>query len=138
MCSRNARISKMFRMSKLFLLYITFLVGLFFLIAPRPVNTYDFFLFSEMKLYPSTYIYFICERLVLVILAGVIANEATEYRGALWVFFWLLVADVVDFLLTYNSVWFYYHSFPVSMNVMKCLIFGLTILHAWLKPHLHY
>lgn len=120
-------------MSKLLLLYATLVVGLIFLITPEPIRTYDFFLFSEMKLYPSTYIYFICERLVLVILAGVIANEATEYRGALWIFFWLMVADVVDFLLNYNSVWFYVQSFPVSMNIMKSLIFGLVIFNIWTK-----
>lgn len=116
-------------MSKLLLLYSTLLVGLFFLVAPEPINTYDFFPLSDMKLYPSTYIYFICERLVLVILAGVIANESTEYRHAIWIFLFLMCADVVDFLLCYNSVWFYIRNFPVSMNTTKAILFGGVIIH---------
>lgn len=120
-------------MSKLLLLYLTLIVGLFFLVAPEPIRAYDYFPFSDIKLYPSTYIYFICERLVLVVLSGVIANEATEYRRELWIFFYLMCADVVDYLLTYNGVWFHIHDFPVSMNVLKCVIFGLTIINLWIK-----
>lgn len=118
-------------MSKLILLYLTLIVGLFFLIAPEPIHTYDFFLFSEMKLYSSTYIYFICERMVLVILSWIIYNESTEYRDALFVFFLLMCADVVDFLLCYNSIWFHIGAVPISMNVMKCFIFGIVILQTW-------
>jgi len=120
-------------MSKLLLLYLTLLVGLFFLIAPEPVHTYDYFPFSDMRLYPATYIYFICERLVLIVLSGIIANEATEYKPELKVFFFLMCADLVDFLLCYNNIWFHVGSFPMSMNVAKSIIFGLTILNAWIR-----
>lgn len=122
-------------MSKLILLYLTIIIGLFFLIAPEPVYTYDFFPFSDMKLYPATYVYFICERLVLVILSGIIYNEATEYRPELRVFFFLMCADVVDFLLTYNGIWFDIKSLPISMNVAASVIFGLTILNAWIRTY---
>lgn len=120
-------------MSKLLLLYLTLIVGLFFLIAPEPIHTYDFFPFSDMKLYPATYVYFICERLTLVILSGIIWNEATEYKPELKVFFYLMCADVVDFLATYNGIWFNLGSIPVSMNTVSATIFGLTILNVWIR-----
>lgn len=115
-------------MRKLILLYATFVVGLLFMVLPETVYPKDYFLFSDMKLHFATYIYFICERLVLVVLAYVVASEATKYREAIWIFFFLLCVDVVDFLLTYNSVWFYVRSFPVSMNTTKSIVFGLVII----------
>lgn len=115
-------------MIKLLLLYSTFLIGLLFLVLPDTVYAKDYFLFSDMKLYFGTYVYFICERLILVVLAYVVASEATKYREAIWIFFFLLCADVIDFLLTYNGVWFYVRSFPVSMNTTKSIVFGLVII----------
>ncbi|HEU5289072.1 MAG TPA: hypothetical protein VFU05_00420, partial [Cyclobacteriaceae bacterium] len=77
--------------------------------------------------------YFICEKLILIILGYVVVTEASEYRGALQIFLWLLIADLVDYLLSYSSIWFHIGAFPVSMNVVKCVVFGLTILNVWIK-----
>lgn len=104
-----------------------------FLIMPDPVEEYDYFLFSKMKLYPATYMYFIGEKVILILLGTVVVTQASEYRGALKVFLLLLIADLADFLLCYNEVWFTFDGFPVSMNVFKCLVFGLTILYVWMK-----
>lgn len=117
-------------MSKLLLLYLTFVVTLLFLLVPENDVAVGFPL-SSMKVSLEYYIYAIFERSVLIILTYIIANESTEYRGAIWVFFWLCVADFLEYLLTYSSVWFYIDGFPVSMNVLKCVIFGGTILYVW-------
>lgn len=104
-----------------------------FLIMPEPIQEHDYFLFSDMKLYPATYMYFIGEKVILIILGFVVVTEESEYREALKVFVYLLIADLVDFLLCYNEAWFTIGSFPVSMNVVKCIVFGLTILYTWVK-----
>lgn len=121
-------------MSKLFLLYSIFLAGFYFLIVPLTLEPKDYFLFSDVQIYLQTHVYFIIEKFILVVLAYVVASEATEYRGALWVFFWLLVADSVDYIFSYGAVWFTIGAFPVSMNTLKVVIFGGVILkEIWMK-----
>lgn len=122
-------------MSKLLLLYLTFVVGLVFLILPKDLHPIDFFLFSDMELYTQTHIYFILEKSIPIVLAYIIYSEATAYRGALKIFLWLVIADLADYLLSYSSVWFHIGDFPISMNIVKCLVFGLTILYVWVRPY---
>lgn len=122
-------------MSKLLLLYLTLVVGLVFLLMPNGTPV-DYFPFYDIELYPKTYVYFIFEKSILIILAGIIYNEATEYRQALWVFLWLLVADLIDFGLTYNTAWYHFGAVPMSMNVLKSVIFGIVILRElWKKSY---
>ena len=116
-------------MSKLLLLFLTLVFGLIFVIIPNTGVIDDFFLFSDMRLSLEAHIYFICEKFVLIVLAFIIFNEATEYRTALFVFFLLMVADLIDYAVSYNSVWFYVSRFPVSMNTTKAIIFAGAIIN---------
>lgn len=120
-------------MSKLLLLYSIFVIGLIYLILPDFKNAVDFFPFYDMRLNPATHIYFIGEKITMIILSYLIYNEAVEYKGALQVFFIIMIADLVDYLLCYGSVWYDLEGFPVSMNTVKCLVFGFTILYVWSK-----
>lgn len=119
-------------MSKLLLLYSTIVVSLVFLLVPNNDITVGY-PFSDMTVSVEYYIYSIFEKFVMIILAYIIWKEASEYEQALSIFFWLTVADLFDLILTYNSVWFRIGDLPISMNVMKSLIFGLTILNAWIR-----
>lgn len=120
-------------MSKLVLLYLTFVLGLVFLLVPMKREMMDFFPFSDFEIYPVNHVYYICEKLIVIILAYIIATEATEYRKPLFIFLVLCIADLADYLLSYSAVWFRIGEFPVSMNIMKCILFGLTILNAWTR-----
>lgn len=123
-------------MSKLLLLFSTILVSLVFLLVPVNDVTMGFY-FSDKTVSIEYYIFSIFEKVVLIIFAYIIANEATEYRQAIWIFFILMVVDLVDYLLTYSKVWFYSGSFPVSMNMVKVFVFGGVILHEklWKKSY---
>lgn len=123
-------------MSKLILLYLTFVVGLVFLILPEQISTKDYFPLYDIQMYLSTYVYFILEKSILILLAAIIYTEATEYKNELRVFIFLLIFDLIDYFLTYNTIWFHIGEFPVSMNTMKCFLFGLTILNAWTRKHI--
>lgn len=123
-------------MSKLLLLYATIIVSLVFLLIPDNDVTIGF-PFSTMVVSVEYYIFSIFEKFVLIILAYIIASEATEYEGAIWIFFWLMVADCVDYVLTYSGVWFYSQSFPISMNILKSTIFGLTIIRELWKRYIY-
>lgn len=122
-------------MSKLFLLYATFLVTLLFLVVPDNDVTIGY-PFSDMRVSLEFYIYSLAEKLGILIFIYIIAKESTAYREAIWIFLWLSVLDLVDFLLNYSEVWFYLDGFPVSMNVVKCVIFGIVILNEiWKKSY---
>lgn len=120
-------------MDKLLLLFAVFLLGVVFLVLPADTTPIDYFLFSDMKLPFATHVYFIGEKLTMIVLAYIIAVEAKEYRGAIWCFFVLVVVDLCDYLLSYGAVWFHLSGFPVSMNTLKVSIFGLAILNEWRK-----
>ena len=120
-------------MNKLLLLFLTFIFGLLFLLLPTATEAVDWFLFYDIKLTYQTHVYFICEKLVVIALAWIIAAEETKYKGACKVFFWLVVADLIDYLLSYSSIWFRVGGVPVSMNVLKAVIFGVVILREWIK-----
>lgn len=121
-------------MSKLFLLYATILIGLVFMIIPNWYTPIDFFLLSDTKISGASFVYFIGERSVLIILAYILAIEAKEFQNAMWVFYWLMVADLADFILTYNGIWFSFGHFPISMNILKATIFGFVIVNElWKK-----
>lgn len=138
-------------MSKLLLLLTIILTGIVFLVIPfDPIplkeitvngvvyiqkdnpNLISFFPFSSVKLYPKTYIYFIFEKLIVIVLAYMIAADERQFKFETKVFFWLMVADLFDYLLSYGAVWISI-GVPVSMNIVKTLIFGLVILRAWIK-----
>ena len=114
-------------MSKLLLLYSTILVSLVFLLVPDNDVTVGF-PFSSMVVSVEYYIYSMFEKFVLIILAYIIANESTEYKEAIWIFFWLMVVDAVDYGLSYSGVWFTIGTFPISMNILKAVVFGGVIL----------
>lgn len=128
-------------MSKLLLLLLALVFGIVFEVAPKwdgvTYMTPDPFLFyafpKEQGIAYQTWVYMICEYLITMIFIGIIAQEAKEYRFAIWVFFWLVVIDLGDYLLTYNSIWFKIGWLPVSMNILKVVIFGLVILKEWIN-----
>lgn len=120
-------------MSKLMLLFITVLFSTLFLIIPDTTEAIDYFPFSEMKLYFKTYLYYAFEKLIVIALAYIIASEETKYKQEVQIFFWLMVADLIDYLLTYSWVWFRVGAFPVSMNVAKAFVFGFVILRTWIR-----
>jgi len=120
-------------MSKLLLLYSTILVSLVFLLVPDNDLTM-IYPFSDMVVSVEYWIYSVFEKAVMIILAYIIMNEATEYQYALSIFFWLMVLDLLDLILSYNSVWFSIGKFPISMNVVKAIVFGVVIINeGWKK-----
>lgn len=118
-------------MIKLILLYCILLTGMVFLIIPE-TGTHQYFLYSEVKMSLKTYVYFIFEKLILIVLAYLIASEEKTYRYEVQIFFFIMVFDFLDFMLTYNSIWFRV-GFPMSMNILKMVVFGVITLRAWMR-----
>lgn len=128
-------------MGKLLLLLIALVFGMVFNVLPnwdgvtfmRPDPFYFYQFKKGTGIAYQTYVYMICEYFVAMIFTWIIAAESKEHRKALQVFFWLVVVDLFDYLLTYNSIWFRLYGFPVSMNIIKVFIFFLVISREWIR-----
>lgn len=120
-------------MSKLALLWITMLMGILFLALPYSEVTHDYFPLANQQLTLQMHIWFICNKLVFIIFAYIIANESEMYRNALWVFFWIQVIKFVDYLVCYNNVWVRItDSIPFSSTSLGILVFSLAIFYEWI------
>lgn len=82
---------------------------------------------SDYVLPFKTWLYFVCEHLIFIMLAYVIAYEATQYKTQCKVFFWIQVADLADYLLTYNTNWIGF----INFNIVAVLIFATSIFYEY-------
>lgn len=114
------------------------LFGAVFLVIPRNNNapTFALFLFApDDRINIQSYVYFIFEHFQLMALCYIIASEAKTYGLSCKTFFWIQVADFVDYLLSYNAVWFHAGLLPVSMNLVSVVVFGFVVLYERIKDN---
>ncbi len=86
-----------------------------------------------MKLTFQTWVYFISESLIKIILAYLLWAEAKKYKFVFFIFLWIQIFDLMDYLLSYNSVWFEIGNGPVSMNTVSIVIFAWAVLREFIN-----
>ncbi len=120
-------------MLKIILLLICLLLGMIFLVVDNiGIEKLSIgFPFSPAKIRIQDYVYFFNESVIKIVLSYIIYAESIKYRFALWVFCWLMVADLFDFILTFNTVWYHIVWVPISMNTLSVVIFALSILKSY-------
>lgn len=106
------------------------LLGIVFLIVPD-YPPKDFFPFSDMKVTPEWYVYYLLESLIIVIFAGYLVSESTEHKTITIVFLILQIGELIDFVLTYNMTWFTAYGYPATYNVVKFFVFILVITYEY-------
>lgn len=124
-------------MSKLILLFLILVVRTVFTFV-KPTGITMSFPLDDMVVSLEFYIYCLGEKLAFIILANMVAEESVKYRNVLWVFFWLMVADLVDFVLIYNNEWVLIGKFAITLNNIAAMIFAFVILKEllWEKRHI--
>jgi|LakMenEpi03Aug12_release.lakeMendotaPanAssembly.Ray.scaffolds.fasta_scaffold567722_1 hypothetical protein len=103
------------------------LLGVLFLIAPN--NGFDsnpIPLRPDLELTKQTWIYYFCEHLATVLLSFCL-YRVTRYEIAK-VFVLIQVIDIIDYVITYNSVWFHFGSVEFSCNTFKMIVLSLFIV----------
>lgn len=86
----------------------------------------------DIVLTRDTYIYFLFERLIMVVMALYIYIESTKFKTALKMFVFIQVFDTIDYLLTYNKTWVL-DGFIISLDLIKVTLFSLAIAHEVLQ-----
>lgn len=116
-------------MNKLYLILLTLAFSTIFLLTPitEPI---DFFPFSDQMLTFEMWLYFLFERLIVVILALVILLDSTEFKNSLTVFLWIEIMDTVFYLLFYDDPFM----LVLPWNSVKLGIFIFSIgLEKWMQ-----
>jgi len=126
-------------MSRAILVFLTFFISVAFLATPRgptwdPIWFSDFFAsqytnFDLHAIHVEDYFYYLFEHLLLILLFHIIHVDSKKYISFFQYMFWFQVADSIDFMATYNSVWLKIGVIPVSMNTLGCFIGFLFLVH---------
>lgn len=82
------------------------------------------FPFSDMILNADTYVYFLFEHVILIILAWVIYDVTKEMITLLYLI--IQVVDTLDYILNYAEPWF---DSIITYNTIKVGLFGIAILY---------
>lgn len=82
------------------------------------------FLFDDVTIHADTYVYYVMEHLIKIILVLVIWELDTEFRRVILILLGLEILDLLDFMLTYNSPWGYKY---LTINTFKASVFGFAV-----------
>lgn len=120
------------------LLFCTLLIGLFFEFAEPIQELYfperqDFFLFGDREIYFTTWVYYLSEHIILVLLSLLIYNEIKDIRLVSGCYMILQIIDTVDYILTYNAPWFAFDGWTITFNVFKILLFSFVIAYELIR-----
>lgn len=120
-------------MGKYLLLLLTLFFGVTFLLIPDNLTLYSFFPFSSQKLSFQTHLYFCFEHFTLIVLSAIISMEETKYKWITTTYFVIQCGHLLDYLLTYNSVWFSVLSFPMSVNTVGFALFAGIVFSRYFR-----
>lgn len=103
--------------------------------TPDPFPFMDFPVINghQVTIAYQTYVHMVIEFVITIIITGVLASVVDKFKLSVWTFFALSCADLVDYLLCYNSVWGHIGDIDISMNTTKVFIFSLVIFYEWLR-----
>lgn len=82
------------------------------------------FPFSNMVLNADTYVYFLFEHVILIILSWIIYDHTKDKIVLLY--FAIQIVDTFDYILNYGEPWF---GSVLTWNTIKVGIFGVAILY---------
>lgn len=121
-----------------FALLCTLLMGVIFEIAQGIEPTYfpeprAFFLLSDHVMWFSSVVYYVQEHSIDIVFMVILFYKAPEARFIVCFYAGLEFLDCMDFLVTGNSSWFMFNSWPITFNVIKILVFILAIEYDLLR-----
>lgn len=67
-------------------------------------------------------------QIVIVCLSLLLYTESMKYRFVFKSFLWLQIANIFDFIITFNTGWFMVNGFIVTFNVITCFVLTLIII----------
>jgi hypothetical protein len=94
-------------------------------LIPFSAHTFDPFPFYDIELNIQTYVYFLCHYVSMMVFAYAFTTLLISFRPILTTWFWLQAVEFIDYLLTYNSPWFYIFTLGIGITVTKFLVLSI-------------
>ena len=88
-----------------------------------PVVTFPF---SRETLNIESWVYYVMEHVISIGVAACLLIRDSTPNWLLWLFFWIMVADAVHYVLFYRDT-------GIGFNLIKVVIFGLPLIWTQLK-----
>lgn len=86
-----------------------------------------------MEISVQSYAYFAFYYISMALIAWAFLILMPSYENILTAWFFLQCAEVIDYFLTYNTVWFYVGNFGISITVVKFSILAILIIYRWTR-----
>lgn len=84
-----------------------------------------------MEISVQSYAYFAFYYISMALIAWAFLILMPSYETILTAWFFLQCVEVIDYFLTYNTVWFYVGNFGISITVLKLSILAILIIYRW-------
>lgn len=128
------------RTSVLVLIYLIVLIGLLDMTIPEGyekkqigylIVQYEHKIL-DFKSNLVDWVYHFAAHVQWILVAVLALITFTNFRIFMWAFLITSVMDAADFILTFNTVWWYSGSSPVTMNIVQALILTFALMaEAW-------
>jgi hypothetical protein len=110
------------------LILTTFVFGVLFRLFKDGAKQDMYFPFSSRALDAQTWIYYLMEHVVAILVCLCILIQDSTPRWLLWLFFYILVLDMMHYLLFFRDE-------TVGFNLVKVILFGLPFLWIQLRQY---
>lgn len=97
-------------------------------LLPNIPQTFDPFPFYDLDLSIQTYVYFLCHYVSMMVFAYTFMMILISFRPVLVTWFWLQVVEFFDYMLSYNSPWFYILGVGVGITIIKFIVLSATAI----------
>ena len=113
-------------------LLFVLLASLVFMVIPDDSTVMIGFPLFAGRLHLQSWLWYVGEHIGLITLSWLVLTGAKKYKFAFTIFFAYQIADLIDFVLRDNSIWFSVGVVPVSMNTFGITIFALSVIKSYL------
>jgi hypothetical protein len=97
-------------------------------LLPNVTYTFDPFPFHDLELSIQTYVYFLCHYASMMVFAYTFMMIIISFRPVLATWFWLQVVEFFDYMLSYNTPWFYILGVGVGITIIKFIVLSTTAI----------
>lgn len=108
------------------ILLLTLILGVAFEFTGRGEKV-DWFLFNEFSVYVETWYYYFFEHARWIYIAGLYVYDKERDFDVKFAYLLIMVGDFIDFVLTYNMVYFRVGDIPISYNVLSVMFFSYVL-----------
>jgi hypothetical protein len=110
----------------LILFLLAFIVSKIWTVLPESDVERDYFLYADQVITERTHLYFIFERVQMMIIVSAFSLLISKYKVEFNILFFVVTLDLFDYLLFYCEPMFYLYKYPVEWSLIKGIFIALV------------